>query len=67
MAIAKFTASASQPLPQWVKRIQDHCQQLKKQYQAIADQADMKMIDSVQARVTRLDQEVQHLINCCNS
>jgi hypothetical protein len=25
------------------------------------------MIDSVQARVTRLDQEVQNLINCCNS
>jgi hypothetical protein len=25
------------------------------------------MIDCVQVRVTRLDQEVQNLINCCNS
>jgi protein-tyrosine phosphatase len=40
---------------------------LKKQYQAIADQGGMEMIDSVQARVTRLDQEVQNLINCCNN
>jgi hypothetical protein len=46
-AIAKSTASASLPLPEWVKRIQDHYQQSKKQYQVIADQADMEMINSV--------------------
>jgi hypothetical protein len=47
--------------------IQDHYQQLRKQYQAIADQGDMDMIDSMQAPVTHLDQQVQNLINCCNS
>ena len=66
-ALAKSTTSVSRPLPEWVKRIQDHYQQSKRQYQETADQADTEMIDSVQARVSRLDQEVQHLINCCNS
>jgi hypothetical protein len=47
--------------------IHDHYQQSKRQYQEIADQADMEMVDIVQVRVTRLDQEVQHLINSCNS
>jgi hypothetical protein len=66
-AIGKSTASASRPLPDWVQRIQDHYQQSKKQYHRIPDQGDMEMIDSMQARVTHLDQEVQNLINCCNS
>jgi light-regulated signal transduction histidine kinase (bacteriophytochrome) len=66
-AVAKSTASASRPLPEWVQRIQTHYQQLKQQYQKISEGEDMEMIDSVQARVSRLDQAVQHLINCCNS
>jgi gas vesicle protein len=65
--MAKSTATASRPLPGSVQRIQDHYQQSKKQYQAIAYQEDTEMIDSVQAQVTRLDQEVQKLIDCCNS
>jgi hypothetical protein len=66
-AIAKTTTSAQRPLPQCVQRIQDHYQQSWRKFQAIADQGDTEMIDSKQARVTRLDQEVRNLINCCNN
>jgi hypothetical protein len=66
-AIGKLTASASWPIPQLVQRIQDHYQKSRKQYQLILEREDMEMIDSVQARVAHLDQEVQDLIKCCNN
>jgi hypothetical protein len=50
-----------------VKRIRDHYQQSKQQYQAIADQEDTEMIDRVQVRVAHLDKEIQNLIDCCNN
>jgi hypothetical protein len=62
-----MTTSASRPLPEWVHRIQDQYQPSQRQYQAIANQGETETIDSVQAQVTRLDQEVQNLINCCNN
>src|SRR6202158_3176919 len=66
-AITKTTAPTSRPLPEWVQRIQAHYQQSRQQYLQIDKGEDTEMIDSVQARVSRLDQEVQNLINCCNS
>ena len=66
-AITKSTASASRPLPDWVQKIQNHYQQTRQRYQAMISEEDTEMTDSVQTRVSRLDQEIQNLINCCNN
>jgi hypothetical protein len=40
---------------------------LRQQYKRMIREEDTEMIDSIQARISRLDQEVQNLINRCNS
>ena len=66
-AISKPTSAASKPLPEWVKKIQEQYQRSKQQYQQLTADEDTEMTDSVQTRVDRIDQEIQNLVNCCNS
>jgi predicted PurR-regulated permease PerM len=66
-AVSKSTSTAFRPLPEWVQRVQAHYQQLRQQYKRMIREEDTEMIDSIQARISRLDQEVQNLINRCNS
>jgi hypothetical protein len=70
-AVINSASLQNRPLPAWVKKLHDLCNQTWQQYPDVhgwgEKNIDMEMLNSIHIYLDRLDQQIQHLVEYCHS